>query len=183
MVRKGLKAECAWRWSREAADLRALYALHAENMRAMGATPKPPAFFERIPAVVSPDRYRVYLAEGEGGLWAGLLLFYFNATVEYFTPAVRVGRRSTQALSGLIFRAMKDAVAEGYSRWNWGGTWGTQDSLYHFKSRWGAADMPYQYFVCLHRGMGPLRDIGKERLLADYRFFYVVPFSALEAAP
>jgi lipid II:glycine glycyltransferase (peptidoglycan interpeptide bridge formation enzyme) len=153
--------------------------VHSENMLAIGGIAKSKKFFSLVPKYFKANEgYRIYVARIAGEPVAAVLLFYFNRTVEYFTPVVRAGFRDTQALSGAIFRAMCDASRAGYHRWNWGGTWATQEGVYLFKRRWGAMDFPYRYFVKIYdRSLLRRR---RDEILAEYPNFYVVPFGLLE---
>ena len=69
---------------------------------------------------------------------------------------------------------------QGYKLWNWGGTWSSQASLYHFKKRWGTYDVEYNYLT--HVGNKDLLSHDKEKILASYPYFFVVPFHAIETA-
>lgn len=162
----------------DADGLEFLRGVHEENMAAIGGLAKSRAFFESVPRAFAAGReYRVYAALVKGEPVAALLLFYFNRTVEYYTPAIRAEFRSLQPLSLIIFEAMRDAVRAGFSRWNWGGTWRTQQGVYDFKRRWAAVDLPYRYFVKILEPR--LRSARKDELLAAYPGFYVLPFDQL----
>jgi lipid II:glycine glycyltransferase (peptidoglycan interpeptide bridge formation enzyme) len=120
----------------------------------------------------------LYLADLNGTLIAALLLLYFNRTVEYYTPVVRMGYRTLQPLSLLIFTAMKDALRRGFIYWNWGGTWLTQDGVYRFKSRWNTRDYPYYYYTTIYRNS--ILKLTKQKLLEEYPYFYVLLFPKQE---
>jgi lipid II:glycine glycyltransferase (peptidoglycan interpeptide bridge formation enzyme) len=153
--------------------------VHASNMSDIGGLRKSDDFFSRVPDHFVADKdFRVYVANFENKPVAALLLFYFNGTVEYFTPAVLAEFRGTQALSFIIFSAMCDASKWGFRRWNWGGTWLSQDGVYRFKKRWAAQDFPYRYFVSVYDQA--LLENAPEEFLRRYPNFYVVPFSALQ---
>jgi len=122
--------------------------------------------------------WAIFTAILRGQPVAALLVFYFNRTVEYFTPVVVETYRQTQALSLVIYKAMQEAMAEGFSNWNWGGTWLSQRGVYDFKKRWGTADYSYYYYTRILNGS--IRTQTKEALLDMYPGFYVLPFSALE---
>jgi hypothetical protein len=163
------------------AGLPFLREVHEENLRALNGIPKPARFFELLRTHFRAGRdYRVYTARIEGAPVAALLVFYFASTAEYFMPVVRERHRESQALSLVIHAAMTEASRAGYRWWNWGGTWATQDGVHRFKKRWGTEDRRYEYFVQVNDPA--LRRMGRAELLAAYPFFYVLPFSALEAA-
>jgi hypothetical protein len=152
---------------------------HEKNMVEIGGMAKPARFFDLVEKEFKCDTdYRLYMAWLEGVPVAALLLFYFNGTVEYFTPVIVKEYRSSQPLSLLIYHAMADGVVSGFKWWNWGGTWLTQDGVYQFKRSWGAIDMPYRYFTTI-LDQRVLKS-SKAELLNDYPYFYVAPFSLLQ---
>ena len=107
-----------------------------------------------------------------------MLLFYFKDTVEYFIPAIDIEWKKEQPLSALIHIAMYDAIKEKkIVKWNWGGTWTTQKGVYHFKSRWGAKDLPYFYYSKIFFDEKKISFITPKELLKSYPFFYTIPFS------
>ncbi len=154
--------------------------LHRESMAAAGGTAKTGAFFE---AVASHFRagvdYRIYLARVGGKAVAALLLFYYGTTVEYYVPALDPEHRSLQPMAAILHRAMTEALADGFVRWNWGGSWLSQESLIRFKSKWGGRPRTYKYWTKVNRS--ELRTLTPAELLAEYPGFYVLPFSELRA--
>ena len=124
--------------------------------------------------------YDVYVGPLDDTVVAGLLLFYFNGTVEYFTPAVDHDHRSDQPLAVVLVEAMAAAARRGCRRWNWGGTWTSQDGVLRFKRKWGAREGRYRYYVQVNDDA--LLDARPEELRARFGHFYVVPFSALRSA-
>jgi hypothetical protein len=160
-----------------------LHTLHEANILGVGGIAKPKRFFASIARQLQYDNdYRIYTARtGNGEIVCALMLLYFKDVVEYFIPATAESWRSAQPLSALIHMAMRDAVLERNARsWNWGGTWLTQNGVYHFKSRWGTRDHPYHYYIRVFPDMQSLRGISRQTLLQGYPWFYTVPFSILE---
>lgn len=157
--------------------------LHYENMRAKNGISKPQEFFFWIKKIFEPGKdYRIYTARTSNGiLAAGALLFYFKNYVEYFVPVIDINFRNLQPLSGLIFEAMVDATEQGkYTYWNWGGSWLSQEDLRKFKSKWGASEFTYQYYVRLYSRGDVLLGTKKETIQNQFPFFFTVPFSELE---
>lgn len=176
MVRKAEKVRVEVSVENEMLDF--VQEVHTQNMQAIGGIAKSRRFFSMLPRYFKPnDDFKIYVARIDGEPVAAVLLFYFNKTVEYFTPVIRAEFRTTQALSGAIFRAMSDASKCGFRWWNWGGTWATQESVYLFKKRWGAKDLSYRYFVKLYDKS--LAQRSREEILAEYSNFYVLPFTML----
>jgi hypothetical protein len=162
------------RWDDDA--LRFLAGVHAENIGALGGIVKPLDVFLAVAACFDRSQYSVFVASRDGEDVAALLTFFFNGTVEYFTPATVHDERINQPLSLVIFEAMKSAAERGCRRWNWGGTWATQTTLYDFKRRWGAVDHPYWYLTTVDHGV---LDRTREDILAAHPYYYVCPFDAL----
>lgn len=179
-IKKAIKSGIQVRWSQDTSDLDFLFQVHQDNIKAIGGIAKEKEFFEKIGISIPQENYRIYVAELEGIPVAALLLFYYNKTVEYYTPTIIEAYRSIQPLSLLIYQAMQDAILDRYTHWNWGGTWLTQDGVYDFKKRWGTSDLPYYYFTKLYDEK--LRTLTREQLLSEYPNFYVMPFNKLKAS-
>ncbi len=104
--------------------------VHTRNMAAIGGKAKTAGFFGLISEHFEAGKdFDIYVARLENEPIAALLLFYFNETVEYFTPVVLEEFRSMQPLALLVQRAMIDAARKGFKWWNWGGTWETQGGV------------------------------------------------------
>ena len=153
--------------------------IHEANMNDIGGTPKPSPFFSLVGECFKPDQdYRLYVAKRDGQVIAGLLLFYCNSTVEYFTPATHSEFRQLQPSAQLIATAMLDACKMGYKYWNWGGTWDSQDGVYRFKKKWGAVDYKYTYHVQINNS--ELLNLTRAQVIELAPFFYVLPYNLLE---
>jgi hypothetical protein len=178
LVRKSLKQGFALVEADDEDAWRFLHATHEANLRAIGGTAKPWSHFaalrDRLPAAWR----RVRLATLHGQPVAALLLLYFQRTAEYVTPVVVESFRGRQPLSFLIYHAMLDAVRRGLTEWNWGGTWRSQASLYHFKSGWGARDLPYTYLVNSADRGARLRQF-RDRLSSVFPYYYAYPYDQL----
>ncbi len=157
----------------------ALEAIHRENMAAIGGRVKPPEFFELLPRHFTPGSdYNLYVARRRGVVVGVVLLFYAGRTADYFMPATRVEERPYQPSAAILFRAMLDAAARGYTVWNWGGTWLSQEGVLRFKRKWGAVDRRYRYYTQINNSS--LYEADKETLLGTYGYFYVLPFDRLK---
>jgi hypothetical protein len=154
-----------------------LYSTHVDNMTAIGGIAKKRAFFDAIPATMEADDWAVFTASLDGKPIAALLLFYFNRTVEYFTPVIVESHRNTQALALVIYEAMRDAMQRGFTNWNWGGTWLSQGGVYDFKKRWGTSE--YQYFYYTRVINTELTSCEPAFLMEHYPGFFLIPFNRL----
>ncbi len=155
-----------------------LEATHRANMAEIGGNAKAHDFFALVPQHFSNDDFRLYVARQDGAPVAALLVFYFNRTVEYFTPVTLADARSTQPLAAILIDAITDAARRGFTHWNWGGTWVTQTGVYRFKHKWAAQDRRYNYYVQVNDAR--LLTWTAAELLTAYPSFYVLPFSALK---
>ncbi|QNI52871.1 femAB family protein [Synechococcus sp. BIOS-E4-1] len=158
-----------------------LYDIHSDNMRAIGGLAKKRSFFDAIPSTMHKDDWAVFTATLDGKPIAALLLFYFNETVEYFTPVIVETHRNTQALALVIYEAMRDAINLGFVNWNWGGTWTSQGGVYDFKKRWGTSEYRYYYYTCIYNS--DLKTCRSEYILEHYPGFFLVPFNQLINPP
>ena len=176
MVRKALKSNI--KISIDNNSFGFLEKIHNENMDEIGGKAKSSLFFKLVQKYfISGEDYNIYIAKQNDVDIAALLVFYFNDTVEYFTPVVKVEYRNIQPLSAIIYIAMQDAIKNGYKNWNWGGTWATQDGVYRFKKRWGTEDLTYYYYTKLNYDV---KKLSKIELNNSYEYFYTVPFDAIE---
>ena len=157
-----------------------LAALHAVHMARIGGRVKEPEFFAAVARHFARGReFDVYLATCGGELAAGLLVFWAGRTAEYFCPAIADAHRARQPLAAILARALDDARARGLTRWNWGGSWASQDGVRRFKRKWGARAAPYRYFCRV--GDRSLLDATPADLQARFGHFFVVPYGVLRS--
>jgi len=179
-VRKARNAGVTYMHSSDPDALRFLISADKKNMENIGAPDNRLKFLKKIPEKFEYNTdYRIYIALLNGQLISALLLGYYNKIVEYMVPATKEDYLSLQPNSLLIFEAMKDAVKRGFKYWNFGGVSHEQESVYQFKKRWGTTDMPYHYYTVKYKDIGHLLELEPQRILVEYPFFYVVPFSEL----
>lgn len=178
MVRKALKANFVFTVDNSKPSLKELVDWHQKNMQNIGGTAKPAEVFNSLIGNLTPERdFDIFVARQQGKFAAAVLLLYSQQIVEYFTPVINDDFRSEQPLSGLIFEAMQRLGQRGFSLWNWGGTWLSQEGVYRFKSRWGADDKPYQYFSKHYSAEADIFKQAPETIVREYPYFYVKPFN------
>ena len=141
-------------------------------MLSIGGRSKEDTFFELFPKIfIQNQDYRIYVAKKDGQNIASLLLFYFNNTVEYYIPTIMSDYRTFQPLSLLIYTAMIDAKKNGYSSWNWGGTWPSQEGVKKFKNKWNTQNVEYNYYIKLNNKK--ILGLSQEEIIKEYGNFYV----------
>jgi hypothetical protein len=157
-----------------------LESTHRENMAAIGGKAKPASFFSSLSSAMTAGRdWRLHLAERNGESLAALLTFEAARTVEYVMPAVIESARTLQPTAAIIATAMADAAARGFTRWNWGGTWLTQEGVYRFKKKWGADERRYRYYITLNDTN--LRRRTAAELSAAYPWYFTLPYASLDS--
>lgn len=185
LVRSNLKRK-AWRAgltiSRAETDaaMAALQELHIAEMSARpDGNPKKPEFFAAVQRHLRPGiDWRLYEARKDGVLAASLLVFTWGPYVEYITPVNAPDFRRDQPLTALLFDAMLDCATEGYSVWNWGGSWPSQEGVQKFKDSWGGSRGIYHYHVVDNGGLDRLQEWpDRPQLLAAYGGYYLFPFT------
>jgi len=176
MIRKGTKS--GFSISEENNNIDFLEKTHRENMRALNGKAKTQEFFNSIKQYFCPrDDFQIIVARNNNEPVAAILVFYFLDTVEYYMPVCLESYRDKQPISFLIYEIMKEASQRGYKRWNWGGTWPSQEGVHRFKKRWGTEDVNYYYYTQVNN-----KDIFsslKEDLIEQYTDFFVLPYQHL----
>jgi len=162
----------------ENTNFEALETLHGRSMAAIGAQIKTPAFFEAVGRRFQPSaEYDIYVGRIDGEPVAALLILYCGGSVDYYVPAASPAHRSEQPMAAVLFEAMVEAARRGYSRWNWGGSWPSHETLQRFKAKWGGIATEYRYATKIN-DTRVLRAT-PDALLQAYPGFFVVPFSEL----
>jgi lipid II:glycine glycyltransferase (peptidoglycan interpeptide bridge formation enzyme) len=106
-VRKGQKGGFDLGLDNGLEAFRDLHRLHEAGMQAIGGLAKKMEVFEAIHASFEAGRdYQIYQARSDGMTIGVLLVFFYNRTAEYFTPAAHEDFRAQQPLSYLILEAM-----------------------------------------------------------------------------
>jgi len=150
--------------------------VHQNEMKKHNRKFKTDEFFCKIHKHFEPgEDFKIFIAYRENRPVAGLLMFYFNKTAEYFMPIVLEEERIFQPMSLILYHALLDAMKRHFKWFNWGGTWLTQEGVYRFKKQMGAIDYPYQYYTQINK-----LDILKKNpddILKIYNDFYVYNFS------
>lgn len=175
-IRRAIKAGIKITECHDQESLDFLYQVHKENIEGIGGKAKQKSFFDLIPTNFSKEDYSVFVATIDGKRIAALLVFYFNSTVEYFTPATLHDYRNDQPSALLIFEAMKIAVHRSFTHWNWGGTWYTQHGVYDFKKKWGAQDHEYHYYTRVREDYLNRSDYND--LFQAFPYFYILPLNS-----
>jgi hypothetical protein len=177
MVRKAQRQGLALAEDRQALDF--LHEVHVENMAAIGGRAKPRRFFTALADRLG-DSWTIFTASLDGERVAALLVMWFGDCAEYYTPVTRAAHRAAQPMTLLVHRALGAAAERGCRRFNFGGTWLTQEGVHRFKARFGATDIPYRYYVIRLCDESPLlaADPASARAAFDGYYLYPMPHAA-----
>lgn len=163
-VNKAGKAGVAVRAAETTEDLRRWYRLYLQTMQFHAVPPRPYRFFIAAWQRLRPaGLLRLLLAEqhspGGARMLAGSVLLMSGQTIFYAYNARDEGALALGPNYVIQWRAIHDAVEEGYRRYDLGEVTAHQRGLAHFKSKWGAEPgrlHRYHYPAPSGRGDGPL---------------------------
>ena len=173
-IRRALKEGIQVSSGNEKVPVEFLYKVHVENIQAIGGLSKS-WIFEKLltdmPLICGPFTLAQKMVCG-----FGIVAFYFNGTVEYFTPVIKSEHRNTQFWHLSFSGNERCSKNRGCKNWNWVDL--VSQGVYDFKKRWGTTDYPYYYYTKLFNE--EVKSSSKDTLLKDYPGFFVLPFSELE---
>ncbi len=180
--RKNMKGEFVIDPVKTEAEALEFAQIHQENIGEKGGLWKTNAFFRLVFSISSqfPGKAELAITRADGRIAAGLLLFHFKDTTEYYTPCIRKEYSPVHPLRRMIVRKMVEAGIAGHRFWNFGGTWKSQHGLYQFKKSFGAEDHSYFYFTKFFRRLEDVRVLSPEEIMRNYPLCYVIPFSELK---
>ena len=166
------------------------YDLYQQSMETKGYSGKPTAeggsligrgFVRQLFDRYEPDRCRLRCALLDGEVVGGVLEVRHGEVVDYFQTAIDPEYRNTGATNYLVYEGMCEAVEDGYTYWNFGGTWPSQEGVFKFKRSFGTVDAPYAYAINQYSPADDLLDSTPDELAAEYPGFYVLPYDELDA--
>lgn len=130
-------------------DLKAFYFVHAVTRKKQGFPIQPFSFFRNIFEIMGPPGHaRFLLAELEGKVVAGIVLFLFKNMASYEIGASLPEYLEARPNHLLLWNAVESACAEGRLFFDFGKSPPDNPGLVEFKRRWGAAvyECPYYYY-------------------------------------
>ena len=151
-IGKAAKQGVAVRPAESQEDLRAWYRLHLETMRANAVPARPYRFFVALWQLLRPrGLMELLLAErhgvGSSRLLAGSIFLMFGRTVFYAFTGARTADLSLRPNDVIQWRAIHDAAARGFDRYDLGEVSTDDRGLVEFKKKWGASTRPlYRYY-------------------------------------
>ena len=137
------------RLARTDADVHAYYALYRDTLRRWGdgaLFEYPESLFFTIFAHAG-NAIKIWLAEKEGVIVAGVIIFYWNRIATYWHGASHQDYFQCYPNNMLHMEIIRDAAAAGFHFYDFGPS-GGQEGVVRFKKSFGAQELP---FVSAHR--------------------------------
>jgi len=175
-IRRAIKHGITFEYSD---DFNPLFEMHKESISSKGGLVKPLSFFKEVSRLMK-SHYELTYAKKDDAIIAGLLVFKFKNTIEYFTPAQFLEYAKEQGTSLLIFKGMKKAIEDNYEYWNFGGMGESQTGVYMFKKSWNVDDFPYHYYITQYGDIDMILELGPKEIIEKYKWFYLLPFNQLK---
>jgi CelD/BcsL family acetyltransferase involved in cellulose biosynthesis len=153
-------------------DLQAFYRVHAVTRKKQGFPIQPFSFFRNMSDLMGPgDHVRFLLAEAEGRVIAGIVLFRFGKWVSYEIGASLPEYLEARPNHLLLWNAVEEACMEGREFFDFGKSPPDNPGLVEFKRRWGAVatECPYYYYPEISGVMAVEQNSLKHRAL---RYLY-----------
>lgn len=170
-VRKAIKSGITVRAATSEEDLKAYYIFHGRTRRKLGLPIQPYDFFRNMWQIMGPPNYfTLFVAELEGRVIGGLIVFKFRDTVSMEHIGTDTAHLLLRPNHLLYWKAIEMACAEGYVCADFGKTAPDNQGLLDFKRRWGADvyAVPYFYYPEI-RGIMALEQTNRK-----YRSFVCV---------
>jgi CelD/BcsL family acetyltransferase involved in cellulose biosynthesis len=170
--KKADKAGIRVRVASTESDLKAFYRVHAITRKKQGFPIQPFSFFRNMQDIMGPPGFvRILLAELNGSVIAGIVLFLYKNTVSYEIGASLPEHLESRPNHLLLWEAVKSACEEGRTEFDFGKSPPDNPGLVEFKRRWGAEARacPYYYFPEIRGLMAVEQNSLKHRAI---RFLY-----------
>lgn len=137
------------RQGKDESDIKAFHELLARTRRRRSLPAQPYRFIEALWRVFGQDgRFKLLLADKDGRVAAGLLLFVFKDRVTAEFLASDEAFNGLSPVHGLFWQAIQWAHREGFRVFDLGRTAPGNKSLIEFKGHWGTAvrELPQFFF-------------------------------------
>jgi len=149
-IKKAQKLGVQVRIAESREDVEQYYRLHLQTRCKKHGMPAQPRqyFYNAWDALATSDKMKVLLAEYEGKVIAGMVLFASGTTVQYAYGASDEQYLQLAPNNLLMWTALSWGSNHGYATLDMGRTSCDNEGLMEFKRRWGAVKetLPYYYY-------------------------------------
>jgi hypothetical protein len=166
---KGRREGIVIRSARSNADVDAYYELYTQAIKRWGSSrkPYPKELFSGIVYLAEqrPQVAELWLAERQGVILAGAVLFYWQGHADYWHGATHEDHHASGATTFLLGEVIRDACERGFARFDFNPS-GGHENVAAFKRRFGAREVSFQRAEYTH---GALRVYDRLRQYAALR--------------
>ncbi len=135
------------------ADYDAFYEVYLRVFRDFGTPPYARRYFVAVSRSLVPHaRAQLLLAEREGAVIGGALLFCFGSTAISKFAVVLPDAVEYRTFSALYGKTLDICIERGFRKVGWGTSSRTQTGLIDFKERWGAETRPVTIYTRTRSG-------------------------------
>lgn len=154
-IKKAGKSGLTWDYGTSREYLDHFYDLFLHTRKHRGVPAYPYAYLKGILNLFG-DNARIYLARHQGKVIAAIFLLYYKKEVRYAFAGARqdIKTLQLQPYHLLLWEAIKDACANGYTQFNFGGAAiiTNDGGLYDFKRKWADTIVPISSYFYLKEG-------------------------------
>lgn len=138
-------------------DVSAYYVLYLKALEKWGKSARTRYSKALFSAIVqlgqdSPDLAALWIAEREGLMLAGAVVFYWNGHADYWHGAMHDEHHSSGAVNFLLGELIRDTCERGFKWFDFNPS-GGHDNVVAFKRRFGAQEMHFDRADHIHRAL------------------------------
>jgi len=157
--------------------------LQEQRMAEVGGRPRPREFLEGIHRHMLPEGTGwLFCARKDGATLSATALIGVRDVLDVLLLCMDSSAEPWQPNALLCYRAMEWAVERGFKVLNFQSSLKRSDSLYQWKSGWGAAEAPVSIMTRIIGDIQPIVQLPPAEMREAYTYHYVLPYPALEAA-
>lgn len=142
------------RRAQSATDVEAYFGLYTQALKRWGSRsrPYPRSFFHSIARMGEqhPELTQLWLAERDGLILAGAVLFYWKGHADYWHGATHEEHHTTDATTFLLGEVIRDACERGLTHFDFNPS-GGHPNVAAFKRRFGAREVLFERADYTHR--------------------------------
>jgi len=158
-------------------------ALQARRMTELGARPRPEPFVAGLDHHLGPEAAGWFFFVWDGAeAISGTPLIGVRDVLDVILICMDSRASHMQPNALLCYRAMEWAADRGFRWFNFQSSLRRGDSLYHWKTGWGAQEAPVSILTRVVGDIEPILRLSLEELREAYTYHYVLPYPVLEAA-
>jgi CelD/BcsL family acetyltransferase involved in cellulose biosynthesis len=169
--------------SHSEACLRAYCLLQEKRMAEVGGRPRPRAFLDGIYRHMLPEGTGwLFCARKDGKVLSATAVIGVRDVLDVLLLCMDSSAEPWQPNALLCYRAMEWAAEREFKVLNFQSSLKRGDSLYHWKSGWGAVEAPVSIMTRVIGDTQPILRLPPAELREAYTYHYVLPYPVLEAA-